>query len=282
MAVKGLSDQGGGYISDLAQCVKYAADKGAQVSSNSWGMQSDIPDPVFQDAFDYANAPDSTRPGNNKQGCVAVVAAGNSNMNFAFFSPANLAGVISVAAIDYTDTKAIFSNWGKVDVAAPGVEILSLRAAGTDMYLRSNGYVAGAMFVPPFDVNAQYYRASGTSMACPHAAGAAALLLSVHPEYEPQDVRLVLKSTVREVPALMSYFTPGFGVINVEAALQGTSNPLLRLRNCQFIDAGNRNGEFEPGENVNLVVELKALNQDASGVSVELRSTDPYVNILKG
>ncbi|MEI8350501.1 MAG: S8 family serine peptidase [Candidatus Omnitrophota bacterium] len=276
MAVKGLSDQGSGAISDLAQCVKYAADYGAQVISNSWGGPSPVPDPVLQDAFDYANAPDNTRSGNNKQGCVTVVAAGNDNMDFSLFTPANLAGVISVAAIDNTDAKASFSNWGKVDIAAPGVNILST--------MPDNSTIASMILTKRPDLKAAsgYYALSGTSMACPHAAGAAALLLFLHPDYDPQDVRLALKYTVRELPVLVQNFTPGFGVIDVDRALRGGSNPIVVLKNCQFVDTGNRDGELEPGETVNLIVELKALNQDASNIDIELRSSDPYVNILKG
>jgi subtilisin family serine protease len=72
-----------------------------------------------------------------------------------------------VAATTPDDYKASFSNWGsRIDVAAPGVDILSLRAAGTTMGR---------------PVDAQYTRADGTSMASPHVAGLAALVLAPAP-----------------------------------------------------------------------------------------------------
>ena len=101
---------------------------------------------------------------------------------------------ITVAASDSGDAKASFSNWGeKIDVAAPGVDILSLRAAGTDLYHDGNH------FVPVGDANAQYYRASGTSMACPHVSGLAALLLARNPSLTPEEVRQAVRRNKRNL-----------------------------------------------------------------------------------
>lgn len=188
MAVKGLGSQGTGYNADLASCIRYAADNGADILNFSWGAYNF--DSVTESAVAYADS----------LGCITVAAAGNNGYDILVlnnhFEPAVLPGVIAVAATDNSDQRASFSNYGSpVDLAAPGVDILSLRAAGTDLYAGSSGYTPGQNFVPAYDSNAKYYRANGTSMACPHVAGAAALILSAHPAFSKNQVERVLENT---------------------------------------------------------------------------------------
>ena len=136
---------------------------------------------------------------------MIVAAAGNNNENADGFFPADLWQAITVAATDYTDTPAYFSNWGgKIDVSAPGVDILSLQAANTSM---------GTTVSPG------YTRASGTSMATPHVSGLAALLLAQHPEYSNEDVRQAIRVSADALPASSSGQTYGYGRIDVSAAL---------------------------------------------------------------
>ena len=142
---------------NIANATIYAADKGANVISMSWGS-SYYDSNLIRDSLDYAHS----------KGVALVAAAGNDNLNAKYFYPASYENVISVAATDNSDNRASFSNYGEsVDVAAPGVDILSLRASGTDMYGDGTHIV-----------DEKYYTASGTSMACPHVAGLAALILS--------------------------------------------------------------------------------------------------------
>jgi subtilisin len=117
-----------------------------------------------------------------KAGITIVVAAGNEGKNAGTFTPANNQDVITVSAIADTDGKcggngpsspyggddmlASFSNFGDVvDISAPGVDIYST--------FKSNSYT----------------KLTGTSMAAPHVAGAAALYISSHPEASPKDVK---------------------------------------------------------------------------------------------
>ncbi len=165
--------------------IRYAADNGADILSNSWGPSDPNPsNPTMEAAIDYAYA----------RGCVIVFAAGNDNDDVANYSPNNYAKVITVAATDSNDQRASFSNYGtKIDVAAPGVDVLSLRAAGTDMY------GDGQHFVPQGDAAARYYRSSGTSMACPYVAGLAALLLSNDSTLTNEDVRNIIRGSADDV-----------------------------------------------------------------------------------
>jgi len=178
MAVKGLDDNGYGIDSTLSNAIIYAANNGADVISNSWAGPGTSQ--TIADAVSYAY----------NLGAVVVAAAGNNSDDARNYYPANLPQVITVAATDHNDVQASFSNWGdKIDVAAPGVDILSLRATGTSMGT-------------PVDAN--YTRADGTSMATPHVSGLAALVLSQYPAYSNEDVRQVIRVSA------LSLGTPGF------------------------------------------------------------------------
>jgi len=205
MAVKGLSDSGWGYTTDLADCVVYAADNGADVLSNSWGGSGYSY--LLQEAFRYAHS----------LGCVCVAAAGNDNSDVKDQYPANIDAVIAVAATDVDDEKANLSNYGSlIDVGAPGVDLLSLRAAGTDP--RSSQY-----YVPPGDPEAKYYRSNGTSMACPHVAGLAAVARAAHPEFSNEQIRQAIHVSADDLgdPGFDIYL--GSGRINAGTATTLTS-----------------------------------------------------------
>lgn len=125
-------------------------------------------------------------------GVTAVVAAGNSAADACNSSPARVAGALTVAASDSADKQASFSNYGScVDLYAPGVGIKSASPAST---------TATALM-------------SGTSMASPHVAGAAAVMLSLSPGLLPADV----------ASKLLAAATTG----KVSAATAGTPNRLL-------------------------------------------------------
>jgi subtilisin family serine protease len=166
MAVKGLGQNGSGSTSRLAQGIVYAAENGADVLNNSWGGGGI--GGVLVDAVATARA----------LGAVVVAAAGNESGSADFRQPAGIPGVIAVGASDAADAIAGFSNHGEVlSVAAPGVAVLSLRAANAGG-LGTSGIVAG-----------QYQLLSGTSMATPHVAGLAAVLLSALPGLTDDEVR---------------------------------------------------------------------------------------------
>lgn len=202
MPLKGLDAEGSGYDNDLAEAVRWAADHGAKVTSNSWGGTS--VSQTLEDAFAYALG----------RGVINLAAAGNSGSPSPHY-PAALESVIAVAATDYQDQLASFSNYGPwIHVTAPGVGILSLRAAGTDMYGDGRHIVGG-----------QYYWASGTSMACPHAAGVIGLIASAHPTWTPANLYATLIYSADDLGAPGRDDRFGFGRINAYRALQFTTPP---------------------------------------------------------
>jgi len=200
MVVKSLNSSGQGTATQLANGIMYAVNNGANVLSNSWGGGGKSQ--LIEDAIDYARS----------RNRVVVVAAGNDGLNAALWSPANIRGVLTVAALNPALKRAPFSNFGSViDFSAPGVDVLSLRAAGTDMYND------GGHFVPAGNPNAKYYRASGTSMACPFAAGVSALLLERNPSLSETAVRRTLAASAGPVTTTDVYM--GTGLVDAEGAL---------------------------------------------------------------
>ena len=225
MPVKGLDDLGAGSSVTLAQCLFYAADNGADVINNSWGGLGRSF--LIEDAVKYAHA----------KGCVVVAAAGNYAIDASNFTPASINEVITVSSIDHMGQKSDFSNYGvKIDVAAPGGDsddgsfnrafenILSLRAAHTDMYGYGDGYNT---------IGENYYRARGTSMACPYVAGISALILAQHPEFSNEEVRSALRASALNSVSVPFDVEKGYGRTDAYLALQFNSVCIAKITSPQ-------------------------------------------------
>jgi len=184
----------GGSTSDAIAALNYAVDNGARISNNSWGGGG------FSTAMRDAIA--SASSANH----LFVAASGNDGVNTDnsphYPSSYSDDSIISVAATDNRDQMASFSNYGSnsVDIGAPGVDIASTYTG--------NGYVWN----------------SGTSMAAPHVAGAAAILLAHNPSWSYTQLRDRLLSTARGTNAMNGVTTTG-GVLNLDAALDGGGGP---------------------------------------------------------
>jgi serine protease len=168
MPVKVLNAQGWGTTADVADGIRWAADHGAQVINLSLGGPRNSK--VLQDAVTHARS----------RGAVVVAAAGNSGGAVGF--PGGCDGAIGVSATDEADKLAKFSSRGpEVDIAAPGVNVTqqTICNGGKDKCERFPAY-------------------NGTSMATPHVAGAAALLVSLGVT-DPAAVETALKSSARVV-----------------------------------------------------------------------------------
>ncbi len=145
--------------------IVYAVNAGADVVNISWGSPYEAL--VLKDAIDFARA----------NGVFVCIAAGNSGDNTPMY-PASFDTAFAVAAGNSDGYLTSFSTHGPhIDIVAPGRDILSLRAAGTDMC--SGGGEPGVHIV---DDDSLYYLSDGTSMATPVVAGAAALLLGLRPD----------------------------------------------------------------------------------------------------
>lgn len=214
MIAKGLNNFGHTRASSIAQAITYAADHGARVINLSVGGKEMTK--VEQAAIDYAYS----------KGVVMVAAAGNDGIDISGYGIASSDKVISVAATGVNDERANFSNWGKVSVAAPGVDILSLRGRRTDVMLgvELKDYKPGDAFVGK---DKRYYRASGTSFSAPLVAGLASLMIARDPDLTNQQVMNIIKSTARDVgaPGVDQY--TGYGIIDARAALQAPKDYLL-------------------------------------------------------
>lgn len=182
MTLKTLDANGYGTYNNIAAAIIYAADQGAQVINLSFGntAHSDI----LQDAIDYAVA----------RGIVLVAAAGNSG-NETLYYPAAYPQVISVSALDQANAPAAFSTFNTaVELAAPGVNILTTGLAGS------------------------YSHSSGSSLAAAHVSGAAALLRSRF--NNPADLRLALQASALDLGASGRDDVFGHGLIQVDDALR--------------------------------------------------------------
>jgi serine protease len=164
-------------------------------------------------ASTYQNAID----GAVSRGTVVIVAAGNSNTNAANATPANCSNVVTVAATNRDGGRAYYSNYGtNVDVAAPGGDVRSAS---------SNGILSTLNSGTTTPASASYAWYQGTSMATPHVAGLAALMLSKSSSLTPADIESLLKSNARAFPQTCSGC--GTGIINALATLNaiGGSSP---------------------------------------------------------
>ncbi|GIJ62644.1 S8 family serine peptidase [Virgisporangium aurantiacum] len=202
---KVLDDEGYGSNSQVIAGMEWAAARADVVNMSLGGYEaSDGTDPLSQ-ALDALTA---------KTGALFVVAAGNDGpYDGTISAPAAAASALTVGAVDRTDTVAPFSSRGPVlrtraakpEIAAPGVDIVAARAAGTTLGL---------------PVDDRYVTASGTSMATPHVAGAAALLAGRHPDWSPAQVKAALVGAADAARTTDAY-TVGAGRLDAAAALDG-------------------------------------------------------------
>lgn len=198
LGVKVLDSSGSGWVSDIIEGVDWAVANGADVINMSLGGSSYLS--AFQSAIDRANA----------AGVVVVAAAGNSGPgNDTVDYPGAYQGVIAVSAVDYYNGVASFSSRGpQVDIAAPGVSVRSTYWTPR----RGSGYA---------DM-------SGTSMASPHVAGAAALVLAspvsvawdsdADGTWDPSEVEAKLKWAARDLGAVGADPSYGAGLLDAYAA----------------------------------------------------------------
>jgi len=238
MALKFLDSGGSGDYFDAIQAIEYSVLMGARITSNSWRGYG-----YSQSLYDAIAAAGSA-------GQLFVAAAGNeSNNNDSPFQayPASfdLDNIISVAATDQFDQLAGFSNFGatSVDLGAPGVSTLSTFPGGGYGYL------------------------DGTSMATPHVAGVASLILSQDSSLSPLEVKALILNSVDPLPSLTGITVSG-GRLNAFNALNEVA-PAPDLIGTEGDDVltGTNRGERIFGLGGNDILQGLGGNDEISGGS---------------
>ncbi len=191
--------------SDILAGMEWAAAQAPVVNMSLGDIDMPGTDPLEQAVEDLTAA----------HGALFVIAAGNAGGTATVGTPGTADAALSVGAVDRDDQLADFSSRGpragddaiKPDITAPGVEIVAARAAHDE--------IGGPAPVPG------YSTLSGTSMATPHVAGAAAIVTQQHPGFSPRDRKTLLMGAARPT-AGVDVFGQGAGRVDVARAITQT------------------------------------------------------------
>jgi len=223
--------------------IKYAADKGAHIINCSWGGVGG--GQFGQEIVNYAIS----------KGCLVIAAAGNSGNDIPVY-PAAFDGVLAVANLDQNDIKSGASNYGTyVDISAPGAGIYNT------IYGNAYGYK------------------SGTSMAAPLVASAAALLKTKYPNYSGLQIGELLRTTADPINNKNPNYANllGRGRLNVYRALTEAG---ASVRYQQLTISDQSLGNRAPGTEITLQFALKNFLIPITGLNVNVTSNSPFVQIV--
>ncbi|MEV4122942.1 S8 family peptidase [Micromonospora sp. NPDC049645] len=248
---KVLDDHGSGEDSGIIAGMEWAAARAKVINMSLGGSAPDDGNDPLSLAVDGLS---------KATGALFVIAAGNSGA--AISSPGSAASALTVGAVDRDDKLADFSSRGplvtsnvaKPELVAPGVDIVAARAAGTNLQ-------------DPID---RYYEAiSGTSMASPHVAGAAALLAQRHPNWTGERLKAALVGAADPLTGIDPYAV-GAGRLNAARALGGpTSNqPVVNLGTFAYPQAGTSETTLSwTGESTAVLdLDVSIVNHDGQSV----------------
>jgi subtilisin family serine protease len=239
MALKTLSADGYGTMSDAVAAIEYAIENGASVINASWG--SGGYSSALDDVIEYAES----------KGLIFVAAAGNSSKDTDFTPhyPSSLkhGNIISVASITEGDDLSTFSNYGdsSVDLGAPGSSIVST-------------YIGNS-----------YLSLSGTSMATPHVSGATALLWSEFPERSAQEIIQLILEGARPLSALQSKCVTE-GTLDLEGSFEEADGQ--SINHTPIAHAGS---SFVAGLNSEVTLSGSGFDEDADLLSYSWSLKEP-------
>ncbi|MEU9200089.1 S8 family serine peptidase [Streptomyces sp. NPDC048332] len=248
---KVLNDGGSGLSSWIIAGMQWAVDQKADVVSMSLGNSEigDCADPLAQAAQELSRNTHS----------LFVIAAGNAGAGTGTVSsPGCAPGVLTVGAVDRDDTTAQFSSRGPVavthtlkpEIAAPGVDISAASAGGRGVYA--------------------YRSMSGTSMATPHVAGAAAIVRQSHPDWTAQQIKAALVSSARTGGKVAGADETGAGVLDVHAAVH------QKVLSAPAVQGGSYNWPQDASDRT--TVEVPFTNTGTDAVVLGLRTEGVHGN----
>ncbi|MGH1556145.1 S8 family peptidase [Streptomyces sp. L7] len=246
---KVLDNTGSGQASWIIAGMEWAANSGAKIVSMSLGGTASGPSDVLSETVDELSA---------STGALFVIAAGNAGPGEQTVGTPGIAdSALTVGAVDKSDQLASFSSRGprlgdyavKPEITAPGVSITAARAAGTTM--------PGGTPVDDY-----YTTASGTSMATPHVAGAAALVVQAHPDWTGEQIKEALASTAK-TNTVNSVFEQGDGRVD---AVRAVEQDVFATSALSF-------GRFEDGDNGVVGKDITYTNTTDSPVELKLSSS---------
>jgi len=223
MALKVANYLGQANTIDVSLAIHYAVANGARVINISY--TGETPTNIEQNAIEYAR----------RHGVLVVIAAGNQSADASTRSLASNRTALTVAGTTIDDHRALFSNWGQpVDLSAPAMDVLSLRARNTDFLLYSGertNYESGVGIVGK---RKDLYRASGTSFAAPLVSGSASLIWSLEPSLTLEQVRNKLLMSCEDIETAGWDQHSGYGILNVPSALSNDPDHYLFARIAQI------------------------------------------------
>jgi len=219
---------------DVATALRWAANHGADVLSNSWGVE------LVATAVQSALA-DITEPGGmgrEGKGCVVLWAAGNSGDAIPSRDPAAYPEVIAVGATDHSDRLWSYSSYGpELDLVAPSGGPMDAPGQSDLWTTDLTGETGWDAYNYHLDLSVDYTdRMGGTSGACPIAAGAAALVLSVAPDLTGDQVRQILQTSAVDLGAAGYDPYYGYGRIDAREALEAALAQQLDLDASGAVD----------------------------------------------
>jgi subtilisin family serine protease len=243
LAIK-VMDDAVGDMSTAYQGIVYAADNGCQIINCSWGGTAQSM--LGADVIDYAV---------NFKNCMVVAAAGNSSVEQAYY-PASYNGVFNVTATDIEDLKWTKSTFGiEVDICAPGNSVRSTNQ------------------------NSTYSNGSGTSMASPLVAGAAALLKAIRPELDAHQLAEQLRITSDIIDTITDnqyfYRKMGFGRLNAYRALTIDYLPSVRIEDFKATTNGSE--ALLSGDKLTVSFSATNLLNQVSNCIIKILSNSDYL-----
>lgn len=242
--------------SQLATGISYARTHGAAVINNSWGDQGgyfeELHSTVLEDAINTA-----IKSGRNGKGMVVVFASGNYNIPTVDYPASFSPDILVVGSIDSSNKRSSFSSYGTcVDVVAPGSDIWST--------------------LP----NNQTGNMSGTSMAAPHVAGLAALIISINPNLTGKEVVDIIEKTAQKVGGY-AYSTVsnrpngtwnnemGYGLCNAFAAVSTAGGDIITFNDKTVSSTQTVTGWIITSENVTVTNGAKLTFNAGESVTIK-------------